>query len=1280
MRFLKILSLGLATSIAFNIAYTQSSGNPYKEVSIASPTAASLGKYGDIPVNNHTGIPQVGIPIYTVSEGPLSLPISLSYFAGGLKVMEPSSWVGANWSLNAGGVITRTVQGGPDEKATSGSGNQTWGYFSEYGYNNYLYANNGGQQDWERTSKGEKDGEPDLFFFNFNGFSGKFYFRDDRTPVLVPQMDVKIVPTYSGTGSIQAFTITSNDGVKYFFGNIGTITGAVPVEITNPYSSQNGLGTGTAISSWYLKRVESEDGLFAINLTYTQENYGYHTISMFPVDDNLTPEYSLIKNIITGVRLSQITCSNGTVSFIPGAVRTDLSDNAAVMFDNINVNAKTLDTIKISNTNGDCKRFKFSYGYFTDNTTGISTYLASYSANLQTDKKRLRLDTLQELSCNNLTTIPPHIFTYFTEFVPRRLSFGMDHWGFYNGVNTNDKLVPTYKTIDGPTMTTITGANRDAAWPAMRGGALQQIDYPTGGNTVFDFEANNKYYSYAQPQSFTRVTLSLGFSGGNTSLQILPFTVTGNRCNITLSNILCPWDATLKIKNSGGTVVQQLNAPAFGAQQQVSINLAAGNYTGELSIANGGNATPSGQGSTASVNELVNVVVSGNRTVGGLRIKTITNYDGISTANNVVKSFGYEENGVSSGVLYSRPVYVQQVRNDLIKTVGYWKPGTGPGTGFQPNSTNPDGCPGLGGYLRSGGSIRPMASVQGNHIGYSKVKVSQINNGYSIFNYYINNTGGFGGGNNTDDVAVTTITVGLICDPAAPNYPAAPLPFDYKRGELQSELHYNNTGQILKDVYYYPEYDAASAFSTPAFKVEARTTAPGTTILLGTYYSLSSPRRVKTRTQETNYSQTTGNAATTTIVYYSSPFHNEASQTDFIKANGDTLTTRAKYMFDFRVATADVVSDCSPEFTTATNTCLSQYNTTVAACTTNTCISDAYLAYLLCGTNARNSYITCRQTNAVTINTAFQSAKTAADIELKPILERRDIYNNAPVEITKWRNGNLLEANYYRYEIVANPANKVYLNKAQQINLATPSASFTPSSVATTTVSKDSRYLDESFYKYANGNISEMTPKSGVTMTYIWGHQNNYPIAKVTNALQTEIAYTSFEANATGNWTIGSTARNTTATNIITGKQAYSLSGGQITKAGLTAGKQYVVTYYTTSAIAATVSANGVGIAGTLLFTTANSKRCYQHILPATATSVAVSGTIVIDELRLHPKDAQMMSYTYNPLVGMTSSNSNNNIISLFEYDGLLRMKLARDMDGRILKKNEYQYQQNTSQ
>src|SRR6266705_4090222 len=68
--------------------------NPYGEVSIAAPTAASLGKYADIPVSYHTGIPQINIPLYTVKAGPLSLPIGLSYHASGLKVLESASWVG----------------------------------------------------------------------------------------------------------------------------------------------------------------------------------------------------------------------------------------------------------------------------------------------------------------------------------------------------------------------------------------------------------------------------------------------------------------------------------------------------------------------------------------------------------------------------------------------------------------------------------------------------------------------------------------------------------------------------------------------------------------------------------------------------------------------------------------------------------------------------------------------------------------------------------------------------------------------------------------------------------------------------------------------------------------------------------------------------------------------------------------------------------------------------------------------------------------------------------
>ena len=85
------------------------------DIIMPAPNAASLGKYADIPISYNTGVPNIDLPLYEVKEGPLRLPISVSYHASGIRVGEAASWVGLGWSLNAGGLITRTVLGKPDE-------------------------------------------------------------------------------------------------------------------------------------------------------------------------------------------------------------------------------------------------------------------------------------------------------------------------------------------------------------------------------------------------------------------------------------------------------------------------------------------------------------------------------------------------------------------------------------------------------------------------------------------------------------------------------------------------------------------------------------------------------------------------------------------------------------------------------------------------------------------------------------------------------------------------------------------------------------------------------------------------------------------------------------------------------------------------------------------------------------------------------------------------------------------------------------------------------------
>ncbi|MEJ7645923.1 MAG: hypothetical protein WKF87_15115, partial [Chryseolinea sp.] len=53
------------------------------------------------PISYHTGVPEISVPIYTIQEGTLSLPVSLRYHSSGIRVDEVVSCVGSGWSLNA---------------------------------------------------------------------------------------------------------------------------------------------------------------------------------------------------------------------------------------------------------------------------------------------------------------------------------------------------------------------------------------------------------------------------------------------------------------------------------------------------------------------------------------------------------------------------------------------------------------------------------------------------------------------------------------------------------------------------------------------------------------------------------------------------------------------------------------------------------------------------------------------------------------------------------------------------------------------------------------------------------------------------------------------------------------------------------------------------------------------------------------------------------------------------------------------------------------------------
>jgi hypothetical protein len=205
------------------------------------------------------------------------------------------------------------------------------------------------------------------------------------------------------------------------------------------------------------------------------------------------------------------------------------------------------------------------------------------------------------------------------------------------------------------------------------------------------------------------------------------------------------------------------------------------------------------------------------------------------------------------------------------------------------------------------------------------------------------------------------------------------------------------------------------------------------------------------------------------------------------------------------------------------------------------------------------------------------------------------------------------------------------------------------------------------------GNIIQQQKTNGVFQSYIWDYNKLYPIAEVTNADSLSIAYTSFEADGNGNWLIGSTSRSNTG---FSGAQSYPLSGGNtLSKSGLSGSTTYVVSYWTTNSspsspltVAGTIQ--GYPIKGL----TINGWTYYEHRVSG-QTTVTLSGTGNIDEVRLYPQNAQMKTFTYIPSIGISNSISEKNEITYYEYDSFQRLMNIKDQYGNILKHMDYHYQ-----
>jgi hypothetical protein len=1171
-----------------------------------SPTSASLGKYGDVPVTLYTGVPEISIPIYTIREGNLSLPVSLSYHSQGFKVEEMASWVGLGWSLNAGGTITRAVKGVPDDfligfgddgdfgggaQVTGGStisGYLSSGNLVEDMYNSGMTNSNSTYYTPYLAYNG-LDGEPDIFYFNFPGGTGQFIFDKNGSINFLSQQNYK-VNYFRGpsNGPIIKFEIIDGNGNIYTFDeveqtktisytNTEPLFTAMPAENQTPYSAfswQDYQFKPMFNSSWHLTKITNATKNHIITLNYTLENQQF--VSNFSRQYrywNLATQGNMTDNswntlAIAAKRLSSITTSNGSVSFNATINRDDMNGMDAWNFATAPPydyivpagDAKALSSIEIKDAaNTLIKKYNFGFSYFLANNIATAGGFVSLY-------KKLKLTSLTEQSGDLSSSNPPYTFEY-DETVPMapRFSMRQDHWGFLKSVVASGNLyVPlTYDYPNNPIdndflsefsyFQRTTNNSGEVVWgtydksaeaTASKSCIIKKITYPTKGTTTFEFEPHDFYL-----QGLTRIG-------------------------------------------------------------------------------------------------------------GGLRIKTITDFDGLDHDKDIIKNYSYKQTAaptVTSGKVLTLPVFAKRG----------W---------CSSNQSHP-----LTLFVNS---IAPLGSTMGSFVGYGEVTVEHNGNGKVISKFHLPATAGVDkedcdmNGNNCIYNRTKSILsfgpwgAGGSTTCLKDNFPYADNPnYDWNRGSLLEELIYDNQNRLVKknvNEYIIKDYKKIPCITSSLLTKNVRGTPAWNAWDYWFYFKTAlhyyiSGWKVMNKQTTTIYDVNNPGSqlVTSTSYFYDNPTHKQLSRTASVNSSGQTMYTQHNRSLDIP------------------------------------------------GTYSSNEYhILLKNQNR--LNEIIESFSWIAEPQAP---------NNPRVlsaSLTEYKDFSSTTG-------VPSLQVLPYKKYALEISTPLALASFNPLNLNWSSIAViDSRYKPIIEFNYDNKD--NLTGNSAIIGTLkassanIFGYGKNMLIAQVNNATEADCGFTSFESDDQNLWAFGGTVALNTA-DAHTGASCRTIPANTFGPTrnympGANAqNKKFILSCWvkTNSSASGAVgslvltSVQNIGSTSTypnvtgayVSATINNTNNVWKYIeveidlkqikmgggipnidlaLRSFVWNTHASIGIQVDDIRFYPKEARMSSYSYRQSIGASSISDENSNCRYYEYDSFGRLKIVKDQRGNILEKTDYNY------
>uniref|UniRef100_UPI00404A79BE hypothetical protein n=1 Tax=Gelidibacter sp. TaxID=2018083 RepID=UPI00404A79BE len=1131
-----------------------------------APTVAGLMRFEEVPIDAYSGQPNISIDLLSVPiSSNMNYNLTLAYNTQGVRLDERSSWVGKGWSLISGGVISRSIKGLPDETNFLPGGRGVY----HNNFENFSSFTLAQKEEflWKTANGDEKyDSDYDLYQYNILGRTGRFIVEKDNNnlvPIILESAnkDVINVSYNSTTYEITAFEVIDTSGYVFLFevGNTNMITShtfATPQYGSSTNSSSDTTSAQNVPNAWYLTEIRSPNGIVLCNFTYHSVNETYNT-----------PRSKVINGLVGNVTFGAISVANLNKSMLmPKVIETSQS---------IGSTQKYVNTI----TFRDNSRIEFKLlpgnpelGCFDNNNCNNGTklqYIEAYSSSNVLFKKykfnyfitannRLFLEQIEDLGGLNSSSSLSYDFEYNSpQNLPEFNSFKKDQWGYYNG-NYNVNSVSNSQFITH---------SKQVNKSAIGTGLLTSITYPTGGKKLFSFEPQQFSYRGSQLYDVNKIPANRIFKNRFANLtasninsesnpKVLLYIDTpqiillensivsvGSEANLNnvfvkLSKVQPKSGVTITPPSNGIIDYSQYNANDF---EKVTDEFAyfydvpriidftgvgAGWYFIELKV-QPVELTPTGD-------DVVNVDVNIYYTFFSLISRAmlgggvrIKDISFRDQEGNIQKKISYNYDDPNSTPALSSGSFEYYPES---QTYTKWKThafldGILCQENYQVNLRNPTNVR----YEVTRDRNEVLTSnTKGNYVGYKYVTISETGNGKEQLEF----------------VSPREIQIHNL---ATLQYPfPEPENKDYKRGNLKERLVFNEDNQILvKEEYNYRDIFNIMASSFLMFETQN--------------YDCPYDQFYTTFDLYSDYQNYSINNPLSTCY----PNINNVTETD------GTSMTCFQAGTDMRFITYNHTSGLLlPEETIKTN-------------------------YFYDDTNNQTS-ITSREEFTYNNYNFLVSVKKdyieEAGVEKEYISEYFYSIGNTPSDYNQTIVNKLRDLNRINELLVT----KTYIDNIQLSHSINEFFEFSTNQVLSSKVkiAKGNEVPEDriQFYKYdIYGNPLDVSKTNGTRISYIWGYNNTYPVAKIENATYSEV-----ESVLGVNFNLGN--------------------------GGLTAAQ---VSNLRTNAILS---------------------------------------------------KAMISTYTYDPLVGVTSMTDPKGYTMYYEYDEFNRLKQVKDAEGNILSKNEYKY------